>query len=150
MNFLSAGNSFIMKIMSKFSPTLSSRSVFHVGATEICVALKYISYNIPYWSLPETENKWLMELITADNHNQTSMHELHCSPCNLIPSSGPQITSCPSFKTLSAISHTDSLAKFACTGRHEAQSRGPGIHSKNIPCIYAFMHLCIHISIHYG
>jgi hypothetical protein len=31
MNCLSAGNSFIMKFASKFLPTLSSRSVFHMG-----------------------------------------------------------------------------------------------------------------------
>jgi hypothetical protein len=48
-----------------------------------------------------------------------------------MPSSGPQVNYFPSFQTLSAISHADSLAKFVCasqwwcTSHREAQSCEP-------------------------
>jgi hypothetical protein len=68
---LSDGNSFIMKFTLKCSPTLSIRSVFHVGVrTEIHVAPKYTTHDATHCSIIVTENKWLMELIrlpTADN-----------------------------------------------------------------------------------
>jgi hypothetical protein len=127
MNCLSAGNSFITKFTSKFSPTLSSRSIFHMGDIETHVALKYTK---------------------CANHKQTPTHEPHCSSCNIMPPSGPHVNCFPSFQTLSAIRHIDSSAKFSWPrgkqgiGRREMQSRGPVLHSKNIACSYLCINRC--------
>jgi hypothetical protein len=75
VNCLSAGNSFI----TNFSPTLSSRSLFHIG-----VIHKY-KYTAPsrntHCSRMVTENKRLMEMITAvhcwqiiNSHTWTALH----------------------------------------------------------------------------
>jgi hypothetical protein len=92
--------------MSKFSPTLSSRSVFYMGDTQIHVALKYTA---PWRTTLRTNCSWEQMANGATNccmllinHKQTPMHELYCSPWNIMPSSGPQVNYFPSFQKLSA------------------------------------------------
>jgi hypothetical protein len=64
MNCLSAGNSFITKFTSKCSPTLSSRSIFHIGVIQK-YTLPYIPYNDgTHCSLIVTEQT-AMELTTS-------------------------------------------------------------------------------------
>jgi hypothetical protein len=66
VNCLSTGNSFITKFTLKFSSTLSSRFVFHIGVIQKYTFLESIPHHgVPHCSLTVTENKWLMELITA-------------------------------------------------------------------------------------
>jgi hypothetical protein len=64
MNYLSAGNSFITKFTSKFSPTHSSRSVFHMGDTEIHVVLKYTT---PWCTTLLTNCNWKQMANGVDN-----------------------------------------------------------------------------------
>jgi hypothetical protein len=66
LNRFSSGNSFITKLTSKFSPTLFSRSIFHIGVIQKYMLLQSIPHHdITHCSLIVAENKWLMELITA-------------------------------------------------------------------------------------
>jgi hypothetical protein len=59
VNCLPAGNSFTTTFMSKFSPTLSSRSVYHTGVIQKYTLLwSIVHHNIPYCTLTVTENKW--------------------------------------------------------------------------------------------
>jgi hypothetical protein len=61
----SAGENTV-KFMSKFLRTLSSRSVFQVGVIQKYTLLWSIPHHaVPHCSQIVTENKWLMELITA-------------------------------------------------------------------------------------
>jgi hypothetical protein len=89
----------IMKCLSagKFFVTncaskFSSRSVFHVRVIQ--------KYTLP-WSTPHLDVP-------------------HCSPCNIILSSGPQVTYLHSCQTLSDVRHADSSAKFVCASQHAA------------------------------
>jgi hypothetical protein len=66
VNCLSAANSFITKFMSTFLLTLSSRSIFHIDAIQKYTLLWSIRHHdVPHCLLIVTENKLLMELITA-------------------------------------------------------------------------------------
>jgi hypothetical protein len=117
VNCLSARNSFITKFMSELLPTLSSRSLFHVGVIQMVhIVLKYTA---PWWNTLLTNCNWERMANGADNclllltnHKQTPMHEAHCSPWNIMPSSGPKVNYFPSFQMLLAIRHTESSAKF--------------------------------------
>jgi hypothetical protein len=98
----------------------------HISHKEIHTALKYTA---PWCTTLFINCNW-EQMANGDdnccllltNHKQTPTHEPHCSPCNIIPSSGPHVNYFPSFRTLSA----DSSAKFVCgrqhTGRCEVQS----------------------------
>jgi hypothetical protein len=46
--------------------TFQQNCISHSCPTEIHVALSILHHNAPHYSLNVTENKWLMELITAD------------------------------------------------------------------------------------
>jgi hypothetical protein len=71
VNCLSARNSFVTKFMSKFAPTFSSRSVFHMGVIEkYMLFLSIPHHDAPHCSLTVTENKLLMALITATYSRQ--------------------------------------------------------------------------------
>jgi hypothetical protein len=92
--------------------------ISHGWHTEMHIALKHAA---PWHTTLSTNWHWEQMTNGADNccllltnHKQTPKHEPHCSPCNIIPSSGQQVNYYPSFQTLLAIRHTDSLAKFAC------------------------------------
>jgi hypothetical protein len=105
VNFLSAGDSFITKFTSNFSPTRISDGCH----TEIHVALKYTA---PWHTIVLTNWNWEQMANGADNcclllknHKQTLTHEPHCSPWNILPSSGPQVNYFPSFQMLSDIRH---------------------------------------------
>jgi hypothetical protein len=54
------------------------------------------------------------------NHKQTPMHEPHCSPWNIIQSSGPQVNYFLSLQTESAIRHVDSSTKFVRASQQAA------------------------------
>jgi hypothetical protein len=100
--------------MSKFLPTLSSRFIFHIGVIQKYMLLWSLPHHdVPHCALMETENKWLMELITAAYCWQI-INKLHCSLWNILLSSGLQVNYFPSFQMLSTIRHADSLVKFLC------------------------------------
>jgi hypothetical protein len=66
VNCLSAGKCFITKFTSTFSPTLSGGFIFHIGVIQKDTLLQSIPHHdVTHCSLIVTENKRLMELITA-------------------------------------------------------------------------------------
>jgi hypothetical protein len=55
-----------MKFTSKFSPILSRRSIFHVSVIQKYTLLwSILHHDRTHYSIIVTENKWLMEMITA-------------------------------------------------------------------------------------
>jgi hypothetical protein len=116
---------------SKFSPTLSSRSVFHVSVTQkYTYALKYTA---PWLTLltncnwGKTGNRADNCCLLLTNCKQTPTHELHCSPWNIMPSSSPQVNYFPYRSSGMLIHRQNSNAPRSkrCTGRREAQSHEP-------------------------
>jgi hypothetical protein len=92
--------------------------------TEIHIPLKYTA---PWHATVVTNCNWKQMTYGVDNccllvtnHKQTLKHEPHCSPWNIIPSSGPQVNYFSSFQMLSVVRHGDSLAKFVCASRQAA------------------------------
>jgi hypothetical protein len=106
------------KFTSKFSLTLSSRSVFQMGDTEIHVARKY---SAPWRTILHTNCSWEQVANGANNCCLLlTNHKLpHCSPCNIIQLRGPQVYYTPSFQTL-AVRHANSSAKFICASQQAA------------------------------
>jgi hypothetical protein len=105
----------------KFSPALPSRYVFHMGDTEIHVALMYTA---PWRNTLLTNCSWeqiaKMELITAAYCWQIINKLPHCSPYSIIPPSGPQVNYFPPFQMLSVIWLADSSVKLVCTSQQAA------------------------------
>jgi hypothetical protein len=88
-------------------------------------------YTAPWHITLLTNYNWEQMANGADNccllqtsHKKSSIHELHYSPRNIMPSSGPQVDSLPSFQTLSSTTHGDSSTKFVCASR-QTSHRSP-------------------------
>jgi hypothetical protein len=121
----SAGNSFIVKFKSKFSPILSSKSVLHIDVIKKFSLL----WSILHCSLTVAENKWFMVPISAAYCWQAikKLPRTNFLPWNIMLSSGPQVQYFPSSQMLSAIRHADSSAKHVCTSQQEVpQSTAKG------------------------
>jgi hypothetical protein len=112
----------VLCLLSKFSQTLSIRSVLRVGVIQKYTLL---------WSMPHhdgtrrsvvvtDENKWLMEPITNAAYCwqiiNKLLHEPHCKPWSIMPLTGLQVNYFLSFQMLPA----DLSANFVCAWRHAA------------------------------
>jgi hypothetical protein len=85
-------------------------------------------YNAPWFTTLCTKCSWEQMANGADNCClPRSNHKLpHCSQCNIILSSGPQINYFLSFQMSSALRHTDSSAKsYAPCSKWRTSHRGP-------------------------
>jgi hypothetical protein len=147
MNCLSAGNFFMTKFTSKFSPTASSRSVFHVGVIQKYSLLWSIPYNNgTHCSLIVTENKRLMELITAAHCWQiiTSSHArtaLLAVKHNVVKESTKIITPLNSkcYRPSGILIHRQNSytpSSRRCIGRRGVQRREQVNKIKNIPVLF--------------
>jgi hypothetical protein len=102
-----------MKFTSIFTDTFWQIRISHGWHTEIHIALKYTA---PWCTTLCTNYSWEQMANGADNCCLLlTNHELpHCLPCNIIPSSSPQVNYFPLFQMLLAVRHADSSAKFVC------------------------------------
>jgi hypothetical protein len=143
VNCLSTGNSFITKFTSKFSPTISSRFIFHVGILQKHTLLsiyRTMTEHTAHWlwlrkngngveycrPLLTNHNKFpRMNLMLAVKHNTvnwftkliTSLNSKRYQPSGIL------------------IHRQNSYAPLSqrCSGRREAQSREPVNECKNRP-----------------
>jgi hypothetical protein len=145
-NCLSAGNSFITKFTSTFSPTLSSRSVFHIHVIQKHTLLWSIANHVvPHCWL--TVN-WEQLAHGADNYclllrNQNKL------PCmNMIPCRGLQVNY-HSFQTLSAIKHAESSAKLRMrpAGRSASVAAKPGAVNSSTRLKFSLFFFCMLVNI---
>jgi hypothetical protein len=104
-----------------FADTLWQIRISRRRHTQIHVALKYTA---PWRTTLCTNCNCEQMAYGADNtcllltnHKQIPKHLPHCTPWNIVPSSGAQIYYLPSFQSLSAIRCTDFSAKFLCASQ---------------------------------
>jgi hypothetical protein len=107
-----------------FADTFKQFRIWHRCHTEVHVALKYTALGR---TTLLTNCNWEQMARGADNccllltnNKQTPSHEPHCSPWNILPSSGSLVNYFPSFEMLPAIRHADSSEKFICASRQTA------------------------------
>jgi hypothetical protein len=94
-----------------FADTFHQIHISHRCYTEIDVALNYTTL-LANCNWKQTANAADNCCLLPTNHKQTPTHEPHSSPWNIMLSSSPQVKYFPWSQTLSAIRHTDYLARF--------------------------------------